>query len=153
MVTEKQKANLKPIKTLSKEEAKIRGSKGGKNSVKSRQEKKELKTLLQEILKMQPTDKKKEELEEKGFSGNITNKTLFAVSLFDNGLLGHNKAIDILLEAIDGNEKKDLEIERLRAEKEKAELECEKLKRDLGNGSDSFEDLTPLADLISKKEK
>lgn len=34
--------NLKPIKTLSKEEAKKRGSKGGKNSVKSRQEKKKL---------------------------------------------------------------------------------------------------------------
>lgn len=153
MVTEKQKANLKPRKTLSKDEAKTLGSKGGKNSVKSRQEKKELKTLLQEILKMQPTDKKKKYLEEKGFSGNITNKTLFAVSLFDNGLLGHNKAIDILLEAIDGNEKKDLEIERLKAERDKAELECEKLKRDLGNGSDSFEDLTPLADLIRRKEK
>lgn len=153
MVTEKQKANLKPRKTLSKEEAKTLGSKGGKNSVKSRQEKKELKTLLQEILKMQPTDKEKKDLEKKGFSGDVTNKTLFAVSLFDNGLLGHNKAIDILLEAIDGNEKKDLEIERLKAEKEKAELECEKLKRDLGNGSDSFEDLTPLADLIRRKEK
>ena len=153
MVTEKQKANLKPRKTLSKEEAKTLGSKGGKNSVKSRQEKKELKTLLQEILKMQPSDKKKEELEEKGFSGDITNKTLFAVSLFDNGLLGHNKAIEILLDAIDGNEKKDLEIARLKAEKDKAELECEKLKRDLGNGSESFEDLTPLADLIRRKEK
>lgn len=131
MVTEKQKANLKPRKTLSKEEAKTLGSKGGKNSVKSRQEKKELQTLLQEILKMQPTDKKKKYLEKKGFSGEITNKTLFAVSLFDNGLLGHNKAIDILIDAIDGNQRKDLENERLKQEITRLELEQMKLKKEL----------------------
>lgn len=42
--------NLKPIKTLSSEEAKKRGSAGGKKSVEVRKEKKMLKDLLEEAL-------------------------------------------------------------------------------------------------------
>lgn len=42
--------NLKPIKTLSKEEAKKRGSKGGKKSVESRREKKLMSQIYADIL-------------------------------------------------------------------------------------------------------
>lgn len=42
--------NLKPIKTLSSEEAKKRGSAGGKKSVEVRKERKMLKDLLEEAL-------------------------------------------------------------------------------------------------------
>ena len=44
--------NLKPIETLSKEEAKKRGSKGGKASVKARRERKAMKEQLEMLLKL-----------------------------------------------------------------------------------------------------
>lgn len=145
----KREDNLNPIKTLSKEEAKARGSKGGKASVIARREKKTLAETLSKFLQMQPTGKSKTHLEQLGLQDNeITNQALFAISVFKNGCSGNNKAMEMIAEIIDGNKKKDLEIERQKQEIERLKLEQEKLRRELGQGTDTYEDLTPLAELI-----
>ena len=73
--------NLKPIKTLSKEEAKRRGSKGGKNSVKSRREKKTIQNILNAFLndKIQGNVQLEEIAEKFGVEISSSKKELFTV--------------------------------------------------------------------------
>ena len=49
------------------------------------------------------------------------------------------------------NEKRKLELKKAKEEIARLKLEQEKLKRELGNGSEDFEDLTPLAELLRKE--
>ena len=76
--------NLKPIKTLSKEEAKKRGSKGGKKSGEVRRQKRLLKDCMIELLELPVTDIKSwNKLSKLGINiENIDNKALLVASLF-----------------------------------------------------------------------
>lgn len=148
--TEKQLANL--IVPTSKRAREI-GSKGGKQSAENKKKKKLLDEIIKRILDLQPEQEDKDRLEQMGLhEEEVNNATFFAYSLFKNGCGGNNKAMDIVAEVLNGNDKKELELEKARQEIERLKLEQEKLKRDLGNGSDSFEDLTPLAELIRRKD-
>lgn len=149
--TEKQLANLR---VPTSKEAREIGAKGGKKSVENRKKKKLLDEIIKRILDLQPDDKDRDKLEQMGLQDKeVNNATFFAYSLFKNGCSGNNKAMELVAEVLNGNDKKELELEKAQQEIERLKLEQEKLKRDLGNGSDSFEDLTPLADLIRRKEK
>ena len=146
--------NLIPNNRRSKKEVRENASKGGKKSGEVRKQKAELKKLFMQYAQMRPTDKDKKKLGEMGYDENeVTNLTHFVVSLFKNGEKGNPKALELSYDILIENNKKELELEKAKQEIERIKLEQEKLKRDLGNGSDSFEDLTPLADLIRKKEK
>ena len=103
---------------------------------------------------MRPTEKESEQLVAMGFdSKDLTNMTAYVVSLFKNGARGNPKAMEIGVDLLLNNNKKELENQRLKEEIARLKLEQEKLKRDLNMGENNFEDLTPLADLIRKKEK
>ena len=146
--------NLIPNNRRSKKEVRENASKGGKKSGEVRKQKAELKKLFMQYAQMRPTDKEKKKLGEMGYDENeVTNLTHFVVSLFKNGEKGNPKALELSYDILIENNKKELELEKAKQEIERLKLEQEKLKRDLGNGSDSFEDLTPLADLIRRKEK
>lgn len=146
--------NLIPTNKRSKEEARELGAKGGKKSGEVRKQKAELKKLFMQYAQMRPTDKEKKKLGEMGYDENeVTNLTHFVVNLFKNGEKGNPKALELSYDILIENNKKELELEKAKQEIERLKLEQEKLKRDLGNGSDSFEDLTPLAELIRRKEK
>ena len=76
--------NLKPIKTLSKEEAKKRGSKGGKKSGEVRRQKRLLKDCMLELLELPVTDTKSwNKLSKLGIDiEKIDNRALLVASLF-----------------------------------------------------------------------
>lgn len=146
--------NLIPTNKRSKKEARELGAKGGKKSGEVRKEKAELKKLFMQFANMRPTEKESKQLVAMGFDNkDLTNMTAYVVSLFKNGAKGNSKALEIGVDLLLNNNKKELENQRLKEEIARLKLEQEKLKRDLNMGENGFEDLTPLADLIRKKEK
>ena len=146
--------NLKPYNQLTEKEQRELVVKGGKASGKVRKEKAELKKLFMQFANMRPTEKESKQLVAMGFDDeNLTNMTAYVVSLFKNGAKGNSKALEIGVDLLLNNNKKELENQRLKEEIARLKLEQEKIKRDLNMGENSFEDLTPLADLIRKKEK
>lgn len=146
--------NLKPYHKLTEKEQRELVVKGGKASGKARKEKAELKKLFMQFANMRPTEKESKQLVAMGFDDeNLTNMTAYVVSLFKNGAKGNSKALEIGVDLLMNNNKKELENQRLKEEIARLKLEQEKIKRDLNMGENSFEDLEPLADLIAKKEK
>lgn len=146
--------NLIPNNRRSKKEVRENASKGGKKSGEVRKQKAELKKLFMQYAQMRPTEKDKKKLIEMGYDDSeLTNLTSYVVDLFKNGRKGNPKALELSYDILIENNKKELELEKAKQEIERLKLEQEKLKRDLGNGSESFEDLTPLAELIRKKDK
>ena len=142
--------NLKPYNQLTEKEQRELVVKGGKASGRARKEKAELKKLFMQYANMRPTKKEADQLIAMGFDDKeLTNMTSFVVGMFKNGAKGNSKAMEIGVDLMMNYNKKELENERLRAEIEKLKLEQEKLKRDLNMGRNSFEDLTPLRDLIN----
>lgn len=153
--SQKQLDNLKNRYTSdqSHEEASKNGRKGGIKSGEVRREKAELKKLFMQYAQMPPNEKKKRKLLDEGFEEDkITNMTSFIVKLFENGEKGNSKALELSFELLSENNKKELENQKLKAEIERIKLEQEKLKQELGQGKDSYEDLTPLSELLKKKE-
>jgi hypothetical protein len=146
--------NLIPTNKRSKEEVRKNSSKGGKKSGEVRRQKAELKKLFMQFANMRPTEKESKQLVAMGFNNkDLTNMTAYVVSLFKNGAKGKSKALEIGVDLLLNNNKKELENQRLKEEIVRLKLEQEKIKRDLNMGENSFEDLTPLADLIRRKEK
>lgn len=149
--------NLTPRK-LTSEEAKKLGSKGGKASVEARRRKKTQREQLELLLSLPLKSQKAfSQIEQMGVNPeDIDNQMAMNVALFNvimKGGKGSVQAYNTITEILGDTDKYKLQLEKMRQENEKLKLEQEKLKRDLGNGSESFEDLTPLADLIKRKEK
>lgn len=146
--------NLIPNSERTPKELKEMTSKGGKKSGEVRKQKAELKKLFMQFANMRPTEKESKQLVAMGFdSKDLTNMTAYVVSLFKNGAKGNSKALEIGVDLLMDNNKKELENQRLKEEIARLKLEQEKLKRDLGNGSDGFESFETLADLLRKKEE
>lgn len=94
--------NLKPIKTLSKEEAKKRGAKGGKASAKAKRERKAVKEQMLMLLSLPLKDERvKAKFEELGINtSDMDNQMALTVSLYQNALKGNVKAMSLILEVI-----------------------------------------------------
>ena len=94
--------NLKPIETLSKEEAKKRGSKGGKASVKARRERKTMRTQLEMLLQLPISDKNiKKEIENLGVNEiEIDNQMAMTIALYQEALKGNTKAYELIRDTI-----------------------------------------------------
>lgn len=146
--------NLIPTNKRSKEEVRENASKGGKKSGEVRKQKAELKKLFLQYANMRPTEKESKQLIAMGFDDeDLTNMTAYVVSLFKNGAKGNPKAMEIGVDLMLENNKKELENEKLRQEIERLKLEQEKLKKDLNIGADSFENLDVLADKMKFTEE
>ena len=144
--------NLIPNSQRSPSELKAMTSKGGKRSGEVRKQKEKQKKLFIQFANMRPTEKESKQLVAMGFDNkDLTNMTAYVVSLFKNGAKGNSKALEIGVDLLMDNNKKELENERLKEEIARLKLEQEKLKRDLNMGENSFEDLKPLKDLLKEE--
>lgn len=125
--------NLIPTNKRSKEEVRKNSSKGGKKSGEVRKQKAELKKLFMQFANMRPTEKESKQLVAMGFDDkDLTNMTAYVVSLFKNGAKGNSKALEIGVDLLMNNNKKELENEKL-----KKEIEILKMKIDSGNLADT----------------
>lgn len=94
--------NLKPIETLSKEEAKKRGSKGGKASVKARRERKAMRKQLEMLLELPLKNEDiKDKIKELGIKENdIDNQMAITTALYQKALTGDTKAYELIRDTI-----------------------------------------------------
>lgn len=105
--------NLRPIKTLSREEAKKRGSKGGKASVKAKRQRKQLKELFKSMLATSiPQEDLKEKIKIMGFKDEEENyNTLLGMATLNEALKGNIKAVEMIRDTIGEKPKEEVAIE------------------------------------------
>lgn len=147
--------NLIPNSQRSPSELKAMTSKGGKRSGEVRRQRKTQREQLEMLLSLPlKSDEAKAQIQALGIDASeVDNQMAMNVAMYNLILKGGKGAVQAYNSFVDllgdrDSEKKDLEIKRLREEVNKLQLEQEKLKRDLNMGENSFEDLTPLKDLL-----
>lgn len=145
----KQDENLRPCEyKLSQEEAK----KGGIRSGQVRKQKKTVAEYLRKWADGEVSEKDKKELEALGLSEEATNRTLLVVPLIQKASKGDTKALQMALELLGEDKKKELEIKKLRREIELLKAETQKLRMMTGEDRE-VEDLTALGDMLQVSEE
>lgn len=145
----KQDENLRPCEyKLSQEEAK----KGGIRSGQVRKQKKTVAEYLRKWADSEVSEKDKKELEALGLSEEATNRTLLVVPLIQKASKGDTKALQMALELLGEDKKKELEIKKLRREIELLKAETQKLRMMTGEDRE-VEDLTALGDMLQVSEE
>lgn len=150
--------NLIPNSQRSPSELKAMTSKGGKRSGEVRRQRKTQREQLQLLLSLPLKNPKAvEQIKNLGIEDTeINNQMAMNVAMFNlilKGGKGAVQAYNSINDLIGDNEKRKLELEKAREEIARLKLEQEKLKRELDNGSEDFEDLTPLVELLRKEDK
>ena len=150
--------NLIPTTKRTKKEVREMTTKGGKRSGEVRRQRKTQREQLQLLLSLPLKNPKAvEQIKNLGIEDNeINNQMAMNVAMFNlilKGGKGAVQAYNSINDLIGDNEKRKLELEKAREEIARLKLEQEKLKRELGNGSEDFEDLTPLVELLRKEDK
>lgn len=150
--------NLIPTTKRTKEEARELGIKGGKRSGEVRRQRKTQREQLELLMSLPLKNvKAKEQIKNLGIEDTeINNQMAMNVAMFNlilKGGKGAVQAYNSINDLIGDNEKRKLELEKAKEEIARLKLEQEKLKRELGNGSEDFEDLTPLVELLRKEDK
>ena len=150
--------NLIPTTKRTKKEVREMTTKGGKRSGEVRRQRKTQREQLQLLLSLPLKNPKAvEQIKNLGIEDTeINNQMAMNVAMFNlilKGGKGAVQAYNSINDLIGDNEKRKLELEKAREEIARLKLEQEKLKRELGNGSEDFEDLTPLAELLRKEDK
>lgn len=145
--------NLIPTTKRTKKEVREMTTKGGKRSGEVRRQRKTQREQLELLMSLPlKNPKAKEQIKNLGIEDTeINNQMAMNVAMFNlilKGGKGAVQAYNSINDLIGDNEKRKLELEKAREEIARLKLEQEKLKRELGNGSEDFEDLTPLKDLI-----
>ena len=145
----KQDENLRPCEyKLSQEEAK----KGGIRSGQVRKQKKTVSEYLKKWADGEVSEKNKKALEALGLSEEATNRTLLVVPLIQKASKGDTKALQMALELLGEDKKKELEIKKLRREIELLKAETQKLRMMTGEDRE-VEDLTALGDMLQVSEE
>ena len=144
MANEKNLENGKPYRFTSGEVAAKNGSKGGKAA--------HAKKTVADYLKQWAdgevsSEKNKNALEALGLSEEATNRTLLVVPLIQKAIKGDAKALQMALELLGEDKKKELEIKKLRREIELLKAETQKLRMMTGEDRE-VEDLTALGDML-----
>ena len=86
------------LKTLSSEEARVQGAKGGKASGEARRKKRDQKAKMKMILDLPPTAEAREVLTDMGVSEeDIDNDTLLCAALFKSAVEGNVQAFDRIM--------------------------------------------------------
>ena len=126
--------NLIPIKKgqLSKEESKERARNGGKKSVEVRRAKKTLAELFSTWAEAEVKEKDKLLLQSLGIDDkDATNKALLIVPIIKNITKGDTKTLQMAIELLNEDRKKEAEIKKLQSEIKRLELEAELLKKEV----------------------
>lgn len=111
MVTEKQKANLRP-KKLTSEEAKRMGSAGGKKSVEKRRQLKTWKEILTTMLDTPATEKQAEALKKYGIEADdaTIQSAILYQHILGKAITGDKWAIEKLAQITDNNGTQKIEV-------------------------------------------
>lgn len=148
--------NLIPTTKRTKKEVREMTTKGGKRSGEVRRQRKTQREQLELLMSLPLKNPKAvEQIKNLGIEDTeINNQMAMNVAMFNlilKGGKGAVQAYNSINDLIGDNEKRKLELEKAKEEIARLKLEQEKLKRELGNGSEDFEDLTPLAELLRKE--
>lgn len=149
--------NLIPTTKRTKKEVREMTTKGGKRSGEVRRQRKTQREQLELLMSLPlKNPKAKEQIKNLGIEDTeINNQMAMNVAMFNlilKGGKGAVQAYNSINDLIGDNEKRKLELEKAKEEIARLKLEQEKLKRELGNGSEDFEDLTPLVELLRKEK-
>lgn len=143
LANEKNLENGKPYQFRSGEMAAKNGAKGGK----ARAAKKTVAEYLRNWADGEVSGKDKEALKALGLDEEATNRTLLVVPLIKKASSGDTKALQMALELLGEDKKKDLEIKKLQQEIELLKAETQRLKMQAGEDRD-VEDLSALGDML-----
>lgn len=127
-------------------------SAGGKASGAKRKQKKTIADYLRTWADSAVEDKHKHALRALGLDEEATNRTLLVLPLIKKANSGDIKALQMIIDLLGEDKKKDLEIKKLRQEIELLKAETAKLKLITGDDRE-FEDLTSLADMLKINEE
>ena len=148
----KQDENLIPNSQRSPSEVRANSSKGGIKSGQVRRQKKTVAEYLRKWADGEVNEKNKKALEALGLSEEATNRTLLVVPLIQKASKGDTKALQMALELLGEDKKKELEIKKLRREIELLKAETQKLRMMTGEDRE-VEDLTALGDMLKTDNK
>ena len=148
----KQDENLIPNSQRSPSEVRANSSKGGIKSGQVRRQKKTVAEYLRKWADGEVSEKNKKALEALGLSEEATNRTLLVVPLIQKASKGDTKALQMVLELLGEDKKKELEIKKLRREIELLKAETQKLRMMTGEDRE-VEDLTALGDMLKTDNK
>ena len=148
----KQDENLIPNSQRSPSEVRANSSKGGIKSGQVRRQKKTVAEYLRKWADSEVSEKNKKALEALGLSEEATNRTLLVVPLIQKASKGDTKALQMALELLGEDKKKELEIKKLRREIELLKAETQKLRMMTGEDRE-VEDLTALGDMLQVSEE
>ena len=143
----KQDENLIPNSQRSPSEVRANSSKGGIKSGQVRRQKKTVAEYLRKWADGEVSEKNKKALEALGLSEEATNRTLLVVPLIKKASSGDTKALQMVLELLGEDKKKELEIKKLRREIELLKAETQKLRMMTGEDRE-VEDLSALGDML-----
>lgn len=139
------KDNLKPFVkgTISREVAAANGAKGGR----AKAAKKTVADYLKKWADSEVGEKEKKTLQALGLGEEATNRTLLVIPLIKKASSGDMKAMQMVIELLGEDKKKDLEIKKLTQEIELLKAETQKLRMQVGDDRE-VEDLTALGDML-----
>ena len=139
------KDNLKPFVkgTISREVAAANGAKGGR----AKAAKKTVADYLKKWADSEVSEKDKKALQALGLSEEATNRTLLVIPLIKKASSGDMKAMQMVIELLGEDKKKDLEIKKLTQEIELLKAETQKLRMQVGDDRE-VKDLTALGDML-----
>ena len=148
----KQDENLIPNSARTPSERRANATKAGIASGKARRQKKTVAEYLKKWADSEVSEKNKKALEALGLSEEATNRTLLVVPLIQKASKGDTKALQMALELLGEDKKKELEIKKLRREIELLKAETQKLRMMTGEDRE-VEDLTALGDMLQVSEE
>lgn len=148
----KQDENLIPNSARTPNERRANATKAGIASGKARRQKKTVAEYLRKWADGEVSEKNKKALEALGLSEEATNRTLLVVPLIKKASSGDTKALQMALELLGEDKKKELEIKKLRREIELLKAETQKLRMMTGEDRE-VEDLTALGDILQAGEE
>ena len=148
----KQDENLIPNSARTPSERRANATKAGIASGKARKQKKTVAEYLRKWADGEVSEKNKKALEALGLSEEATNRTLLVVPLIQKASKGDTKALQMTLELLGEDKKKELEIKKLRREIELLKAETQKLRMMTGEDRE-VEDLTALGDMLQAGEE
>ena len=148
----KQDENLIPNSARTPSERRANATKAGIASGKARKQKKTVAEYLRKWADGEVSEKNKKALEALGLSEEATNRTLLVVPLIKKASSGDTKALQMALELLGEDKKKELEIKKLRREIELLKAETQKLRMMTGEDRE-VEDLTALGDMLKNEEE
>lgn len=148
----KQDKNLIPNSARTPSERRENATKAGIASGKARRQKKTVAEYLKKWADSEVIEEKNiNALQALGLSEEATNRTLLVVPLIHKASKGDTKALQMVLELLGEDKKKELEIKKLRREIELLKAETQKLRMMTGEDRE-VEDLTALGDMLKGDE-